>query len=205
MEMWRAHAPSEKSIELTVRRSFTFVEDREIDEGRQAHLIQRKAACALVVENPFVGRHVDDLQPLIEASVPLGERLGQMIVAAMGEYSVQGYGKGGLVGLGGEPEHANALLTTVFANPIRDAVGGGKSWISSFQKRVPPSMQIDIPMACKDALYVRSHYDGMTLMLPDTPAPDEIAVIFCVTNRGRINARVGGLKYEEMQGVDGLV
>ncbi|MBS7700457.1 MULTISPECIES: amino acid synthesis family protein [unclassified Chelatococcus] len=192
-------------MELTIRRSFTIVEDRMIDEGKKADLIQRKAACVLVVANPFVGRYVEDLGPLIDASVSLGERLGQMVVAAMGDYSVQGYGKGGLVGLGGEQEHANALLTTVFANPIREAVGGGKSWISSFQKRVPPGMQIDIPMACKDALYVRSHYDGMTLMLPDTPAPDEIAVIFCVTNRGRINARVGGIKHEEMRGVDGLV
>ena len=32
-----------------------------------------------------------------------------------------------------------------------------------------PGTQIDVPMHCKDALYVRSHYDGMTLMLPDAP------------------------------------
>ena len=192
-------------MELTIRRSFTFVEDRMIDAGQKADVLQRKVACVLVVENPFVGRYVENLDPMIRASVPLGKKLGNMVVAAMGEYPVQGYGKGGLVGLGGEQEHANALLTTVFANPIRDAVGGGKSWISSFQKRVPPSMSIDIPMASKDALYVRSHYDGMTLMLPDAPDHDEIAVIFCVANRGRINARVGGIKHAEMQGVDGLV
>ena len=32
----------------------------------------------------------------------------------------------------------------------------------------------------------------MTVQLPDSPQPDEIAVIFCVANRGRIGARVGG-------------
>ena len=41
-------------------------------------------------------------------------------LSAMGGYDVQSYGKGGVVGLNGEQEHANALLTTAFANPIRD-------------------------------------------------------------------------------------
>jgi hypothetical protein len=27
--------------------------------------------------------------------------------------------------------------------------------------------------------------------------PDEIALIFCIANRGRLNARVGGLTHEE--------
>jgi hypothetical protein len=107
--------------------------------------------------------------------------------------------------LGGEQEHANALLTTTFADPLRAAIGGGKSWISSFTKQGPPGTPIDIPLACKDALYVRSHYDGMTIILPGAPQPDEIAVIFCVANRGRINARVGGLQFGDLKGQDGLV
>ena len=37
------------------------------------------------------------------------------------------------------------------------------------------------------------------------PLPDEIAVIICVANRGRLNARVGGLKFEDVKGEDGLV
>jgi Amino acid synthesis len=50
----------------------------------------------------------------------------------------------------------------------------------------------------KDEIYVRSHYDGMSVVLPDAPMPDEIAVIFCIANRGRLNARVGGLTHEEV-------
>ncbi len=37
----------------------------------------------------------------------------------------------------------------------------------------------------------------MSLMLPGAPLPDEIALIFCVASRGRLNARVGGLSYAE--------
>src|SRR4029079_14444172 len=86
----------------------------------------------------------------------------------------------------------------------RDAVGGGKAWISSFTKRAATGTPIDVPLASKDALYIRSHYDGMTVMLPDAPWPDEVAVIFCVANRGRIGARVGGLKHEDIKGEGGL-
>jgi len=33
------------------------------------------------------------------------------------------------------------------------------------------------PLAHKDALYVRSHYDGITVTLHDAPLPDEIAIM----------------------------
>ena len=69
------------------------------------------------------------------------------------------------------------MLTTVFGNVMREAAGGGKAWISSFTKRAAPGATIDIPLAHKDALYVRSHYDGITITLPDAPLPDEIAII----------------------------
>jgi hypothetical protein len=81
----------------------------------------------------------------------------------------------------------------------------GNAWISSMTKVAAAGTPIDIPMNCKDALYVRSHYDGMTLMLPDAPMPDEIALILCAANRGRLHARVGGLAYDRRKGEDGLV
>src|SRR5262249_61755696 len=114
------------------------------------------------------------------------------------------YGKAGSVGLAGQQDHANALLTTPFAVPLREAIGGGKAWISSMTKCGGPGTSIDVPLASKDALYVRSHYDGITVTLHDAPLPNEIAVIICLTNRGRLNARVGGLKIEEIEGEDGL-
>ena len=83
-------------------------------------------------------------------------------------------------------------------------LGGGAAWIASFTKRAGPGATIDVPLAHKDALYVRSHYDGMTLTLHDAPLPDEIAVIFCIANRGRIGARVGGLAAKDVEGKDGL-
>src|SRR5882672_2029130 len=139
------------------------------------------------------------------ASEPLGREMSGIAVTAMGDYPIQSYGKAAIIGLAGEQEHGVALLTTVFGNVIRDAVDGGVAWISSFTKRAAAGATIDIPLAHKDALYVRSHYDGISIMLPDAPLPDEIAIICAYANRGRLNHRVGGLAAADIKGLDGLL
>jgi hypothetical protein len=185
-------------MNIKIRRTFVFVEERREEAGRVSNLPLRRVAAAAVVENPYAGRYIEDLAPMIEGSVRLGKELGELVLSVLGRHEVQSYGKGGIVGMNGEQEHANALLTTAFANPIRGMVGGGDAWISSFTKKGGPGTAIDIPMNHKDDIYVRSHYDGMSLVLPDAPMPDEIAVIVCLANRGRLNARVGGLTHEEV-------
>lgn len=192
-------------MKLKIRRTYTFIEDRSVEAGKSASIPLRKVAAIAVIENPYAGRYVKDLNPMIKASAALGSELAAMAAAALAPYKAQSLGKGAIVGIAGEQEHANALLTTTFAEPLRAALGGGKAWISSMTKVAAAGTMIDIPMNCKDALYVRSHYDGMTLMLPDAPMPDEIALILCLANRGRLNARVGGLRYDQMKGENGLV
>ena len=51
---------------------------------------------------------------------------------------------------------------------------------------------------------MRSHYDGITITLPDAPLPNEIAIICAYASRGRPNHRVGGLAASEIKGIDGL-
>lgn len=191
-------------MQIKIRRLHTFVEHKLLEANRETDEPLRKVAVAAIIENPYAGTFVEDLHPLIEASAALGTKLAQLAVEAMSPYSAQSYGKGAIVGLAGEQEHANAVLTTTFADPLRKVIGGGKAWISSFTKRAPPGTLIDIPLASKDALYVRSHYDGVTIMLPDAPQSDEIAVFICLANRGRLNARVGGLQLGSALMKDGL-
>ena len=186
-------------MKIELRRLFTVFEERLEQAGRRQDPPLRHMAIIAVVENPYAGRYVDNLQPMIQASIALGEQMAASLSSTFAGNDVQSYGKGGLVGTNGEQEHANALLTTAFANPFRKVIGRADAWISSFTKVCAPGSQIDIPMNHKDDVYVRSHYDGMTLALADTPMPDEIALIFCVANRGRLNARVGGLTHDEVQ------
>lgn len=185
-------------MDIKIRRTFTMVEECREEAGRATNLPLRRVAAIAVVENPYAGRYVEDLKPMIGGSVALGKELGALALSALGKHEVQSYGKGGIVGVNGEQEHANALLTTAFANPIRDLLGGADAWISSFTKKGGPGTAIDIPMNHKDDVYIRSHYDGMTVTLPDAPMPDEVAVILCLANRGRLNARVGGLTHDEV-------
>lgn len=184
-------------MDLSIRRLLTVVDDKFEEAGRPADPLLRKVAVIAVVPNPHVGRYVEDLAPLVVTSRSIGARMAELALAAMGPHEIQSYGKGGIVGLAGEQEHANALLTTTFAEPFRDAMGGASAWISSMTKVAAPGALIDVPMNAKTDVYVRSHYDGMSLTLPGGPLPDEIALIFCVANRGRLNARVGGLGYAD--------
>jgi hypothetical protein len=190
-------------MNLALLRHVTLIDETK-PSARDGGSPLRKVAVIGVVKNPMAGAYGEDLAPLIEASVALGRELSSIAVAAMGPYKVESYGKGGIVGLAGRQEHVNALITSAFAAPLREAIGGAQAWISSYTKCAAPGASIDIPLAHKDALYVRSHYDGITVTVPEGPQPDEIAVIICLANRGRIDARVGGLRADEIEGKDGL-
>jgi len=107
-----------------------------------------------VLTNPFAGRYVDDLSELVEASVPIGTELAAVAVAALGG-KVESYGKGAIVGLDGELEHAAALLHPALGTPLREACGGGKAIIPSAKKRGRPGTTLDIPLHYV-ALYGRS-------------------------------------------------
>lgn len=164
----------------------------------------RKIVLAACIKNPFSGRFVQDLSSWIEPSPNLGKEFGRRIQEAAQGQKIESYGKACLVGIDGEYEHGNALLTNPAANPVRDGVGGGKSWVPSTGKRGAPGTVIDIPLAHKDALYVRSHYDTVSAMFSDGPNRDEVIVIWAFATRGRLNARLGGLLASEVKGQDGL-
>jgi Amino acid synthesis len=190
---------------MHIRKILTFVDEARSEAGEASQTPLRKVAAVAVVKNPFAGKFVRDLAELTEASAAVGREISALALSLLKPHAAESYGKGAIIGLNGEQEHGVAMLTTVFGNVMRDAAGGGKAWISSMTKRAAPGATIDIPLAHKDALYVRSHYDGITLTLPDAPLPDEIAVICAYANRERLNSRVGGLAKDKIKGIDGLV
>lgn len=191
-------------MELSIRTIVTTVVEERIREGRTADRPLRKVVVGAVVPNPYVGRYVQDLSDAVDASVELGDLLGGMAVDALGEEALS-YGKGGVAGTGGSQEHAVMFLTTPFGNALRRAVGGGAAWVSSATVVGAPGTPLLIPLAHKDALYVRDHYDAVTLHPPsDAPLPDEVLVAVAVANRGRLGARLGGPRPEDVIGEDGL-
>lgn len=188
---------------MAIRKTITVTESIASAAGVTHEEMLRKVAVVAVVQNGYAGRpFATDLSAHVQESRELGRLLGTLAVAAMAPHSIQSYGKAAVIGIAGEQEHGVALLTTVFGDAFRAAIGGGKAWISSVTKVGAPGAHIDVPLAFKDELYVRSHYDAMNLYLSDAPLPNEIAVIVCVANRGRLNHRVGGLSVDEVLGKD---
>ena len=189
---------------IQIKRTLTFIDEVGVEAGQQVTPPLRKVAVGAIIDNPFAGRFERDLGPLTKASEEIGRQICRIAVALLSPHRPESYGKAAIIGMNGEQEHGVAMLTTVFGNVMREAAGGGKAWISSITKRAAPGATIDIPLAHKDALYVHSHYDGITITLPDAPLPNEIAVICAFANRGRPNHRVGGPAASEIKGLDGL-
>lgn len=189
-----------------IRKWYSFVEETLANEsgmladGEPVY----KYAVAVAIHNPFAGQYQQDLNALIEKSPELGREFGRRIQALAQGRAIESYGKAILVGMNSEYEHGNAFLTNPAANPVREAIGGGKSWVPSTGKRGVAGTIIDVPLAHKDALYVRSHYDTFSLSFNDAPNNDEIIVIWAFATRGRLHARLGGLKAFEIKGEDGL-
>jgi hypothetical protein len=166
----------------------------------------RKAAAVAVIENPFAGRYVEDLTPLMDIGEEMGDLLGRRAVAALGIQPAQAesYGKAALVGEAGELEHAAAILHPKLGKPLRAAVEKGAALVPSAKKRGGLGAPIDVPLGHKDAAFVRSHFDAMEVRIADAPRANEILIAVVVTDSGRPLPRVGGLQVSEIEGKDGL-
>ena len=190
---------------LDIRKVVVISEEIWLEGGRsdQGDPLRKVAALA-GFRNPYAHQpYAESLDDLSEASGELASLLANRAVEALGG-DVESYGKGAVVGLAGEQEHANACLTSVFGDSFREGIGGAKAWLPSVTKRAGAGASMDIPTCYKDAIWVRSHYDTITVAVPDAPLDDEILVGLAVMNRGRLNARLGGLRKEEAVGLDGV-
>jgi hypothetical protein len=193
-------------MSLDIRKIVTVVDETLTEMGRTVSPPVRRAAAIAVIANPFAGRYVEDLAPLIEAGEELGKLLSERAVSALGikGQDAQSYGKAALVGENGEMEHAAALLHPKMGSPVRKTLGKGAALIPSSKKRGGPGAELDIPLGHKDAAFVRSHFDGMQVSINDAPRANEIVVAVAVTTGGRPLPRVGGLEANDIKGEDGL-
>lgn len=187
---------------VTIRKWATFVEELHEEGGRSLAKPLRRVAVAVVVKNPYAGTNPDDISELIDFGEVLGRELTERAKAALGT-PVEAYGKGGIVGEAGELEHVAACLHPKFGAPTRDAVGG-VSILPSVKKRGAMGATLDIPVHHIKAMLVRSHFDAVTISVPDAPGADELLLALAVTSAGRPHARIGGLAAADAVGEDGL-
>lgn len=154
----------------------------------------RRGWAAAILANPFAGRYCEDLIPFMESLEPLAFEMTGEVLEALGARpaQIESYGKGSIVGVDGELEHA-----AIWHNPggagIRRALGGGKAGVPGSMKLGGPGCTLDLSLGNMDAANVRSHYDSLSVTLGDAPRPAELVVIVALATGGRPHARLGSL------------
>ncbi|WP_170423712.1 amino acid synthesis family protein [Ruegeria arenilitoris] len=165
--------------------------------------LQRVAALA-VIANPFAGRYEPEIQGFMDDLKPLGLELAQTLIDMLGgPENVEGYGKGSLVGEGGELEHG-ALWHAPGGYAMRQLLGTANAIVPSSKKVGGVGARLDVPITHINASYVRSHFDSMEVGCNDAPRAGELAFALVMTSGPRVHSRSGGLEAWDIKGEDGL-
>jgi hypothetical protein len=190
--------------EVRVRKYVTQVEEILHEGGPAASNPPKRGAIAAVIENPYAGDYVENIVGFMDDLKPLGLELAKRLIDAIGVplSSIEGYGKGAIVGAAGELEHG-ALWHAPGGYAMRELLGGAKAIVPSTKKVGALGARIDIPVTHKDASYVRSHFDSFEFGVSDAPRRNEMVLILVMTTGARVHARVGGLAAKDIKVGDG--
>jgi hypothetical protein len=190
--------------EVKIRKSLTGIEDIFHEGGPVAERPYRRGFIARVIENPFAGRYVEDIQPFMDDLKPLGMAMAKELIDAMGvpPEGIEGYGKGAIVGEAGEIEHA-ALWHAPGGYSMREHIPDSLAIVPSTKKVGGPGARLDVPVTNVTASYVRSHFDAIEVGINDAPRANEMVVILVMTTGPRVHNRAGGLAVSGIKVRDG--
>ena len=127
---------------------------------------------------------------MFDLGAGLAELLMPQLVALLPGSAVA-YGKGAIVGVNGDAEHAAAICHPKMGKPMRAALGGGEALIPSATKVAAAGATLDLPLGHKDNPWSFDHFETVTVSVGDAPRPDEIVVVIGIADGGRVNPRVG--------------
>ena len=190
--------------DFPVRRITLQVEEILHEGGPASAQPRLRGAILAVVANPFAGRFVPDISAAMEDLKPLGLMLTDRLIAALGGIAgIDGYGKGAMVGEGGEAEHGS-LWHAPGGYAMRARLGESRAIVPSAMKVAGMGASLDIPLGHINAAYVRSHFDAITVTVPDAPRAGEIVFALAMSKGARVHSRMGGLEVWDVKGEDGL-
>jgi hypothetical protein len=189
--------------DVDVRKIVLFTEEAFHEGGPKARRPYKRGAIAAVIRNPYAGRYVQDIMPMMEALKPLGYQLAAQLIKALGgPKKVESYGKGAIIGVNGESEHG-ALWHVPGGYGMRELLDNSKAIVPSTIKVGAAGTAIDVPLHHRTAAYVRSHFDAVEMRVPDAPRPDEIVFVLAMGAGPRVHERAGGMRASEIAKFDG--
>ncbi|WP_370400273.1 amino acid synthesis family protein [Sulfitobacter sp. JB4-11] len=190
--------------DLILRKTILSIEEIFHEGGPPPETPLRRAAALAIIENPFAGKYVEDIQPFMEDLKPLGLKMAQRLVDALGgAEKIEGYGKGTIVGEAGELEHG-ALWHAPGGYAMRELLDNSNAIVPSTKKVGGVGARLDVPITHINASYVRSHFDAMEVGANDTPRANEMVLVLVMSTGARIHNRAGGLAAADIKGEDGL-
>lgn len=175
-----------------IRKIVVSVEETMSEMGRPVEPKAVKVAVAAVVTNPFAGRYVEDLSELYDLGADVADVLTKRALEMLGSSAdaISGYGKGAIVGVGGEIEHAAAFIHPRFGAPVRTGIGGGKAIIPSTKKLGGPGASITMPIVNRDDIWVFDDMDAVEIAIADAPRHNEIVIALAFAVGGRPLKRI---------------
>jgi hypothetical protein len=188
--------------EFSLRKTGLLVEEIRHEGGPPPEAPVLRGAVWAVCANPFAGRYTADLQGAMEGLKPLALALTDRLLAALGG-EVDAYGKGAIVGEGGESEHG-ALWHVAGGYGMRERLGEARAIVPSAMKVGGMGATLDIPLGHRNAAYVRSRFDVITIGCADAPRAGEVLFALAMARGGRVHSRMGGLEVDQITGLDGL-
>ncbi len=163
----------------------------------------KMGSIAVVLQNPYAGRYVEDLQPFVDDATKMANEIIPELIAALGGAdNIQAYGKGAIVGLNGELEHG-AIWHIAGGWPMRSYLPKAKSIVPAAKVVATAGTRLPIPLHHIEACYVRSHFSTLDVGVIDGPRPDELLYALVMSTGTRVHERLGGLRADQIAVGDG--
>jgi len=188
---------------LRIRKKFLSIESTYHEGGPSPDRPLLQGSIGVVFNNPYAGKYVEDLTPLVEAAKPIGKAIAQELVAALGGVeAIETYGKGAIVGVNGELEHG-AVWHEAGGWGMRAQLPKAKAIVPAAKAVGSAGTRLQVPLWSIEAAYVRSHFNTIDVGAIDAPRPDELFYILVMGTGGRIHERLGGLRLNQISVGDG--
>ena len=189
---------------VDVRKLVCSVEDVWHDNGPRLAAPLQRGSVAAVVKNPYAGRYVEDIQPMMEALKPLGRAMAARLVEALGGAGAdRGLRQGRADRPGRRARARRALARPGRLRHARPARRLARDRAVDDPRSAPPARRSTCRSTTASPRYVRSHFDTIEVRVADSPRPDEMLLVIAMTTGPRPHARVGGLRADEIAKFDG--
>jgi hypothetical protein len=187
---------------IEIRKKTVTLETTYHEGGPVADVPLRIGVASAVIRNPYAGRYEEDLLPFMAELRALGKDLAVELIDLLGKDKVEVYSKAAIVGVNGEMEHG-AVWHEAGGWAMREVLGGPKAMVPAVKAVASAGFRVLTPLTYIHASYVRSHLNSVEVGMQDAPRPNEILFALAMGTGGRVHARLGGLRKEDVSVHDG--